>query len=255
MKSVSDIRSGLPISQHMMKTFGDLIPKTKSHGDPRFLRLITGEPHPLGNFVFVSDSDDHGAVETGLKELDGVQEPKAVLFLTETNETTNALLGDRGFQGPSRMPVMAVDIERLCETPVPVGYEFVEIHPSDEVGWVQTVVDGYPIPHGLASVFAPSNCAEHGGSALKFYGVRKGSEMVAVSMLYCVDGLAGIYTVATLPEERGKGLGALVTAEPLRRAAREGYTVGVLQSSDMGFPVYRRLGFEELGGMSMFLKV
>ncbi len=61
---------------------------------------------------------------------------------------------------------------------------------------------------------------------------------VATSLLYLADGLAGIYCVATLPEDRAKGLGAHTTAEAFRRAHELGYRVGVLQSSPAGHSVH-----------------
>jgi GNAT superfamily N-acetyltransferase len=54
------------------------------------------------------------------------------------------------------------------------------------------------------------------------------------------DGVVGVHFVATLPEARGRGYGAAVTA----RAASVAPTLpAVLQASDLGRPVYERLGF------------
>ena len=51
------------------------------------------------------------------------------------------------------------------------------------------------------------------------------------------------------------GLGEHATAEPLRLAAKLGYGVGVLQSSEAGYPVYRKLGFTDCGGVPLFVRM
>jgi GNAT superfamily N-acetyltransferase len=69
---------------------------------------------------------------------------------------------------------------------------------------------------------------------------------VATAALVPAAGLAGVYAVSTLPEARGRGIGAAMTAFPLLEARARGYRVGVLQATAMGLPVYRRLGFRAL---------
>jgi ribosomal protein S18 acetylase RimI-like enzyme len=75
---------------------------------------------------------------------------------------------------------------------------------------------------------------------------------VAVSTLLYRAGVAGIYCVATLKEWRGMGLGAAVTHQPLLEARAKGYRLGTLQSSDMGYKVYQRLGFKEVCRMNEY---
>ncbi|MFN8468676.1 MAG: GNAT family N-acetyltransferase, partial [Caldilineaceae bacterium] len=76
---------------------------------------------------------------------------------------------------------------------------------------------------------------------------------VAASGLVLQAGVAGIFAVATLPHARGKGIGGAMTRVPLLDARAEGYAVGTLQASEMGYPVYKRLGFETVCGIELYL--
>ncbi len=69
---------------------------------------------------------------------------------------------------------------------------------------------------------------------------------VATSMLFTGAGVAGIYGVGTLPEERHQGIGSQMTLQPLLDARSQGYNFGVLFSSRMAYSVYSRLGFQEV---------
>jgi GNAT superfamily N-acetyltransferase len=152
---------------------------------------------------------------------------------------------------------MGVDIADLQPTMLPPGYEFTRITAGpDGDDWVQQVASGFGLPPLIGSLFSPESLRS--GTSLDspwgFYAVRRDGKTVATSLCGLIDGLAGIYCVATLPEERGKGLGAHATAEPLRLAAQAGYGVGILQSSEAGYPVYKRLGFADFGQVPFYVR-
>jgi len=75
---------------------------------------------------------------------------------------------------------------------------------------------------------------------------------VATTSLLLAGELAGIYHVATLPHARGRGIGAAITTAALRHARSAGATTAVLQSSEMGFNVYRSIGFLPAGELSLY---
>ncbi len=81
---------------------------------------------------------------------------------------------------------------------------------------------------------------------LQHYIGYLGEVPVATSAVLYAVGVAGLYNVATLPEARGKGVGALISYAPFVDAKNRGYEFGILHSSRMGYPVYKQLGFEDV---------
>ena len=76
---------------------------------------------------------------------------------------------------------------------------------------------------------------------------------VGASQLFLSEGVAGIYNVTCIPEARGLGIGSAITLAPLLKAREMGYRIGVLQASKRGYNVYRRLGFQDFGKLSLYL--
>lgn len=226
--------------------------------DADWFRLISGEPHPLGNVAILAWDDHDEAAITAVAPLLAIDQPSAVICLHGASEHLAGVLAARGFQPHDAMPAMAVDIGGLAPTPLPTGHRFQRITASrDFQAWTDVLASGYALPRGLARMLSPEALGADPAddAAIQFFAVLEGDRIVATSMMFLDDGLAGLYCVATLADARGRGLGAQVTAEPLRRAQALGYRVGVLQSSQAGYPVYRRLGFQDVGAVPLFIRM
>ena len=169
----------------------------------------------------------------------------------DLDEWSNHLV-PRGFSLVDSPPGMAIDLAKL--PPLPHQQATIEIVQDDEKlsEWTETFAVGYELPKSIARPFY--NLFKSIGTGLPFrhYLFRLDGKPVSTSTLYLGAGVAGIYNVATLPEARGKGIGSLMTLAPLHEARDLGYRAGILQSSDMGFSVYQKLGFEKLCNVTHF---
>ena len=109
----------------------------------------------------------------------------------------------------------------------------------------------------MGEFFSPNavHATTSADAPIQYFAIRKGAKLVCTSLMYFEDGVAGIYCVATIPDERGKGLGAHATAEPLRLVRDLGDRVGVLQSSAAGHSVYKKLGFTDVGVVPLYVRM
>lgn len=67
---------------------------------------------------------------------------------------------------------------------------------------------------------------------------------VAISKAFYGAGVVGMYRVATLEGARGKGIGTAISLTPLYEAKEKGYQIATLISTEIGFNVYKRIGFD-----------
>lgn len=76
---------------------------------------------------------------------------------------------------------------------------------------------------------------------------------VGTSQFFLSASVAGIYNVTCVPEARQQGVGTAITLAPLAEARKMGYRISILQASDLGSRVYRRLGFQDCGKLGNYL--
>mgnify|MGYP003618819598 CR=1 FL=1 len=228
-------------------------PGIEVHNDPELLWLISNIAYPLFNSALRPRFTPESA-EAGIEAMIAHYRFANVPALWWTGPTTTpADLGARltahGFIGGEASPGMAADLRQLNEEiATPIGFTIEKVTTTAMLrDWCRPFAVAFELPdfviEPLITFYDPAGFGA--GMALDNYIGRLNGEPVAASSVYYGAGVAGIYNVATAPEARRQGVGALMTLAPLREARDAGYRAGILHSSEMGVNVYRRLGFEE----------
>jgi ribosomal protein S18 acetylase RimI-like enzyme len=78
-------------------------------------------------------------------------------------------------------------------------------------------------------------------------GVRLREKLIGQISINPLDGVAGIYSMGVAARVRGRGIGTELTRAACRLAIQQGCRHAVLNATDEGERVYRRVGFRSLG--------
>jgi ribosomal protein S18 acetylase RimI-like enzyme len=219
----------------------------------QFTRWYTPIPHPWFNGVLSADLPS-AANEAFIKDTIQYFRDKGVHTFTWWMDPHRKpldwepALSKHGFGFADDTPGMAVDLHALNESILKAsGFEIRVVEDEATLRtWTNIFIKGYGLPADWESLSFELWLKFGFDFPMRNYLGYLNGEPVATSTVFYGGGVAGIYDVATLPEARGKGLGAALTLQPLLDARAMGYRSGVLQSSEMGFNIYKKLGFRHL---------
>ena len=99
-------------------------------------------------------------------------------------------------------------------------------------------------PAQLAQVFRPALVEEPGWFGFVGY---EGDTPVAAAQLVAHNGTGGLYYIAVHSAHRRKGYGEAITRVAVDTARAQGCDLVILTASTDGYPVYKRLGFRDVG--------
>lgn len=219
--------------------------------------MYSGLPFPLFNGVYRSRLKGHTAdeaVERFTHELDrrGLPGFWWVSPIAQPHDLASRLLA-KGFQPVGEMPAMALDLERMTPAATPANIRVVRVRDQAMLdAWIRITSDGSDFPPPVARALIERDQSTLSPELWRYLGLLDG-EPVAASSIGLTDGVAGLYAVATLPEYRRQGLGTAVTQVPLQEAQKLGFKVAVLQATQAGYPVYKRLGFVDVAPIGLYL--
>jgi ribosomal protein S18 acetylase RimI-like enzyme len=151
----------------------------------------------------------------------------------------------RGMEQWPAWPGMAIDLDALPPQPVHDDFVVRPVRSTEEFGGVLAVLE----PLGMRGIFAGAyqrlGARDGWGQEQPlqhFVGRLADGRPVASATLCTAGDAAGIYAVAVADDARQRGYGRAVSLAALQAGADAGMRFGVLQSSQMGFSVYRAIG-------------
>lgn len=230
------------------------------HDDPDATWGIAGYPDPFRSTV-VSARFARADADRRIREITAAFAARGTGYLwwvAPFHEPAD--LGERllhaGLRFEGTAPAMAMDLAALPrDAALPPGLEIVPVVDEETLReFVGVLAEEMGTPPG-----EPNPAARHHAALLRAipptlasepiplrYLGRLDGRPVATSRISIGGGVAGLYAVATLPDVRGRGIGRALTVAALEAGRALGYRIGVLQASDDGFRVYRRLGFRTI---------
>ncbi len=188
--------------------------------------------------------EDAGAVEAALPRLEDFYRSHGVrlwrVLVPPGHSAAEQPLARAGYQ-PEGRGITAMGMSLVDAPLVPPGIVLEELRTQEELiplneeafgpGTASTSSRGTPSPSPTSTSEA---CAEQG-------------RLIAGGLTHDMGDTAGIYLVSTLAPTRGRGLATEVMRGLLLDARNRGRTVAVLQTTELGYGVYRRLGLRDLG--------
>jgi GNAT superfamily N-acetyltransferase len=220
------------------------------HDEAEILWTMTDIPFPLFNSILRARLAP-GQIDATIRSIITQAESQNVPLLWWTGPMTQPSdlgrhLERHGFVSEGLMPGMAVELTRLNESlPMPGALSVQRVTDDKSMKlWCQVGVAGFGLPAFLVDAFYDLMCVSDPDTNLAYIGWWK-DQPVATSLVMLAAGVAGVYNVATIPEARRRGIGAIMTLAPLREARDRKYKVGILQASEMGGNVYCSMGFQE----------
>lgn len=240
-------RPSLPDADQVASALGAtwaLLAQTLQQGWSRYEggvhTLVTGVPVATLNGVWVVEEDVAAdVVDAGLASVARSGVPFSLEVRPGWRDGAAAIAADREMTPAGDIPMMAA--VAIAEATVVDRLLIRELDGSEAALHCALAGPAFGAPRELLAELITSDVLGH--EAVRGYVGEVAGEPVVTAMSVMLGDGVGIFNVATPEPHRRRGYGAAITA----RAALHGMTHGAkwawLQSSEVGYGVYERLGF------------
>ncbi len=225
------------IARECFRSFRHL-PNARLLEDGRISGILTEIPINFFSGIAMSDLSEEDVASV----LDTLRGHSFRWWISPSTRPANLaeILASHGLRHTYDAPGMVVELNAVdYALPLPAGLRMERV--TDLGDWERVFMEGFHRHERERGVWsaAYAHCEE---AWVHFVGYLDGEPVATTSLLLCGD-LAGVYHVVTLPPARGRGIGRAITVAALQYARDTGATHAALQASEMGFSVYRAIGF------------
>lgn len=123
--------------------------------------------------------------------------------------------------------------------------------PETRAAFAELTALCFDIPYAIARAVYDVERA-WAGEYRGFVGLA-GGKPVSIVALVRTAGSLGIYSLGTAPDRRRQGYGEALLRQALSRSSSDGSVPLVLESTEAGYPLYRRLGFRDVAKFTVYL--
>lgn len=204
--------------------------------------FLGGIPLPFANGCLVLRPAEPLDLDEALTWIAAANVPYSARIEESLVPRVATVLASHGLVPDEPMPGMVLKPITVAPDPAPE----IEVSPVDDDSYAEFVQ--VLIATGLPEEWAERTFARHllESEELRFFLARLEGRPVGTSLAVRTGDLGGIYSVGTIEDARRRGVGSAVTWAAVEQIRDWGCAAAVLQSSAMGYPVYRSMGFEEV---------
>ena len=212
------------------------------HHTGGIISIVSHSPVALFNQIIVDDdSANEREMEKAMAVMVDTGLRFAVSLRSERDRRFAPVLEESGMILADTGPAMVM--KPIPDHTMPPDLE-IRSGPGVRDDHIRAAAEGFRFPAEiLESVLVP-RMVEQGG--VTFYAGYVDDQPVTASLGFVDHGSISVFNVATVEERRGKGYGAAMTMKAVVDGRDRGCDVAFLQSSEMGYSVYQRLGFETI---------
>lgn len=212
----------------------------------------TGVPHHQLNGVIHMSAPKPGAIREVVSQLSDL--PSVWWIGPDSYPAAARDVVNAGARQVGTIPVMALPLEKL--RPMPTSSPHWTIVRLQEgaalVPWVHSYSQSVGArKEDIATMLrVEQNRCDAPGQLTRFAAFSDG-EIVGTSELFVHEGIAGIYLVTTQESHRCRGIGTALTHAACMAGLERGLDVATLQATSSGYPVYKKLGFEDVASYDL----